>query len=234
MTTLRTASLRSAVARAAALACIVAAPAVAGAQAFNTDAPMVGSRTGSFLDVGGNYTSSFNVAWSITDAGTSLLRYTYTFTGFGSPGISHLIVGLSENCRQSLTCVLSPTVRGTDAGDFEIGTFAAGPSNPGLATSFYGVKIDTPQGVNGQSGVTFSFLSDRMPVYGDFYAKGGSSYAQNDGLLAGNRLSGDVNLFVARPDGVVVPAVVPEPGTVALLGAGLAGLAAAARRRRQA
>jgi hypothetical protein len=41
-----------------------------------------------------------------------------------------------------------------------------------------------------------------------------------------------LHAYVARIDGYVAPAVVPEPGTLALVGAGL-GVAAAAARRRQ-
>ncbi len=215
------------------LALAFAAPALAGAQARGAAAEYTGSRTGAVLEVGGNYTSSFTVAWSVTQAQGGLLRYTYTFTGFTSPGISHLVVGLSDSCRQSLTCVLSPTVRGVATADYEIRDFvpgANGNSNPGLAGSFYGVKINTPGGVGGGSGIMFSFLSDRTPVYGDFYVKGGSSsYAQNDGLLPANLQSGNANLFVARPD---TNSVVPEPSTYALVATGVAGLGVAARRRR--
>lgn len=60
---------------------LAAAPALAGAQVYGTAAAITGSRTGSFLDVGDRYASSFDVAWSVASAGTGLLRYTYTFSG---------------------------------------------------------------------------------------------------------------------------------------------------------
>ncbi len=109
-----------------------AAPAAAGAQALGTAAAYTGSRTGSVLDAGGNYTSTFDIAWSITAADNGLLRYTYTLTGFRNPGISHLIVGLSDDCRGSLGCVLGARVGSAAATDYEIGDFA--PAGAGTAT----------------------------------------------------------------------------------------------------
>jgi hypothetical protein len=223
--------------RTAALAFVFAAPALASAQARGDEATLVGSRTGSFLDVGGLYRSSFTIDWSVTTTDNGLLRYDYMLSGFSgqrTPAISHLILGLSESCRQSLTCVIAPTVNGTAVaaqfGDY--GPTTSGfSSNPMIGSTFFGVKFDSPAGM-GDAGVRYSFLSDRTPVWGDFYAKGGDeSYAQNDGLLTANLNSDNVNLFIARPD---TNSVVPEPSTYALLGTGLAGVLGFAKRRRRA
>jgi len=74
-------------------------------------------------------------------------------------------------------------------------------------------------------------LSDRAPVWGDIYVKGGQGYAFNAGLT--NHGSDNVNLFVARPDTVIgrVGSETPEPSTMVMLGSGLA-LAAWIRRRK--
>jgi hypothetical protein len=153
-------------------------PAIASAQmAWDAPAPVGGTRsTDAQLQLGGNYSPNLAVEWAVT-AEAGLLRYSYTFTGFQAPGISHLIVGLSESCRTSTTCVQDVRVNSTGvaAGNVSFDDWGLSSSNPGLpgSVTFFGVKIDTPQGVQSQAPVTFSFLSDRTPVYGDFYAKGG-------------------------------------------------------------
>jgi hypothetical protein len=86
-----------------------------------------------------------------------------------------------------------------------------------------GVKFDDTVG---DAPFTVTFESNRAPVWGDFYVKGGNlSFAYNAGLT--DHLSEDVNDFIARPNGVV-----PEPGTLAMLGLGLAGLRQWSRRKR--
>jgi hypothetical protein len=64
-------------------------------QALGDAAPTADSRTGIFLDVARNYTSSFTVEWLVEPAQNNLLKYTYTFSGFDGravPDISHFIV----------------------------------------------------------------------------------------------------------------------------------------------
>jgi len=55
---------------------------------------------------------------------------------------------------------------------------------------------------------------------------GSTTAACSNGLLAGSDTM-DTNDYVARPNGII-----PEPGTVLLLGVGLGGLAVIGRRRR--
>jgi hypothetical protein len=217
-------------------------PALASAQrGSDASSELIGSRSGANVVEGGAWAGTdMTISWNITALAGGLWNYSYTFTGFGSPGISHIIIALSSNCATSTTssdgtCVRNPlaTIGNTSlTPDGEIGTFTDGAANPGLANNIFGVKFNTPGQIDGQSGITFSFTSERVPVYGDFYAKGGNdTYAMNSGLLSANFNSTNNMNFIARPDGVST--VTPEPASVVLLASGLGALGIAGYRRRR-
>lgn len=219
-----------------ALASLVGLATLAPARA--TDVPVTGADLAGFrsttngLAGAANWVTGsggFKVAWNIAfDPGSNLWNYSYALTRLdGStltgPGLSHWILELStnvtlatlgsviSNANFSLTAVVGPQVWGP------------APSNPNLATNFFGVKLNL-----GQS--TYTFQSTRAPVWGDFYAKGGSSSsAQNTGIGGDPTLSTTSFLpWVPTPDTTVV---VPEPSAWMLVAAGLVGLWAVRRRR---
>jgi hypothetical protein len=180
------------------------------------------------LASGGNWTTPTFIAWDIAlnNSGTGY-RYTYTFDGSGAPGVSHFIVGLSNSCTTFTTtartganeCIWNLDATGLN----EIGNFGqTGGSNPGIPGSMYGIKFNT-----GADPITITFESSRIPMWQNFYAKGGSdSYVYNKGF--GSTTS--PNYFIAGVDSRDVP----EPGFYGLLSLGVAGLWAAYRRRNQA
>jgi hypothetical protein len=160
------------------------------------------------------------IAWKITPLGDGsgyLYEYTWSAT---SKAVSHIILGLSDNCTATSGCLwdISST-------SIFYGTWGPGPSNPGFPTGadFWGIKFDNTTGTS----YDFSFKSNRVPVWQNFYAKDGADsgtevYAYNTGLgVTGT------SYYVAAPDSVI-----PEPGFYGLLSLGLAGLYLAARRRR--
>jgi len=197
----------------------------------NTNIQMSGSRTGASLVVGGvSWTSAITIAWNITQVGQNF-NYKYTLSNYSGQGagLSHIIFELSTNCLTGDTkaladagCLVNPKLNDVTALTAVYDTYTGGGGNPGLTGSLVGVKFNTPGGV--QNSAMISFTSNRAPVWGDFYAKGGgnpANYAYNVGH--DNHNSMNINDFIARPDTTVV--VVPEPGSLALLGAGIGVLA---------
>ena len=192
-----------------------------GAIIYDTSAQgeLVGSRSesGGGIVTGGGWVGvppDNTLSWNISfNAGTQLWSYEYTFTNFPGPGsISHFILDLSANCLSPAdNCVI-------DGGSpVEYNTFGVHPSNPGFpaGSSIQGIKFDFGSDT---ATAVYSFDSERAPVYGDFYVKGGStSFAYNAGLA--NHLSENVNWFIARPD--TTGGQVPEPVTLGLVGTGL-------------
>jgi hypothetical protein len=219
---------------------IAASPAYA-IPVYGTDASgeLTGSRTKADLEIitGGNYSSqNFTVSWEITP-GAGTYNYKYSFTNFGAPDLSHVVLDLSAVCTGAAAgCVQNAASNGV-IGALEYGMFGPHPSNPGFpaGATIQGIKFDDLDGSG--AGFYIAFDSNRVPVYGDIYGKGGrDSSFYNAGLA--NHLSDNINYFVVVPDSQAVsqftsPPLVhsPEPGTVLLLGGGLVGLAAWKRLR---
>ena len=175
--------------------------------------------------------NGYKVSWSISQNMDSSWHYEYTFTEQDndnlSPATSHMIIELSEN----ITSADIYNVGG-DVQSATFGTFGPAPGNPGFPAgeTIFGIKFD----LNGDQR-TVTFDSTRQPMWGDFYAKGGSSsFAYNADVGVGVANVNDYNAVPIDALGgslskVLVPDTIPEPTSMMLLA--IAGAAIAARRR---
>ncbi len=169
------------------------------------------------------------IIWSIIANANGTFTYNYYFTRLLDEvteliEISHFILELSPGCvvEGQSDCVWG--FRGSQEFREDWNSGGPGNSNPGMPGSIYGVKFDEERS-------QYSFTSDRIPVWGNFYAKKGNSGLWNLGL---EDISSDQVLhFIPRPDTFVPGGEIPEPGTMLLLGAGLA-LAGLLHRQKQA
>jgi hypothetical protein len=174
------------------------------------------------------------LSWSVDDeTSPGFWHYSYTFEvadGRGS-GISHAIFEASLGLTADDLFKVSGPSEVDEFGD-------EGNSNPHIPGTFYGVKFQA-DGEDGELTLNVSFDSLRNPVWGDFYAKGGSSGSGQDQTFnaAWNDGFGDPDSdpFDPPADGsvgshVLVPDTfeIPEPSSLALV---VVGASAVALRR---
>jgi hypothetical protein len=142
-----------------------------------------------------------------------------------SKDISHMIIEVSESFTAANLFNLNSTPDDWAQLD-KVGLNLVGQGNEGLREAISGIKINSG---SDSTSVTVSFDSNRVPVWGDFFAKDGQdkrseqwTYLYNSGFLADDPTDpigdGSVNNHLLVPDTYVVPA----PGAVAMGSLGLA------------
>jgi hypothetical protein len=174
--------------------------------------------------------AGFEVSWTINNIGGAF-PYEYIYTVSNATGgdlsktLSHIIIEISKTATTANFTNFQLNGGSDVFGDFK--PTDPGNSNPNLPGEIYGIKF-TPATTNNAL-FTFSFDSNRAPTDGNFYAKDGTDNGTD--VTAWNTAfdkSGSATIRV--PD---TQTVVPLPGAVLLLGAGLARLVAYARRREE-
>jgi hypothetical protein len=196
--------------------------AVVLAVGFNASAGYVDSiSTPVGLTANGDWLSDgFKVAWNISPNGDGSWRYHYDFTKpFDASlrkDVSYFIIQVSD------TFTANDISGGLAPGWYDAGS----PSGPGIPGSIWGVKVEL------DDNNSFSFDSTRAPMWGDVYAKGGTSQS---GTVWNYVYNSDFGVPVSNPndydqtpvDGqqrplykVLVPDTIPEPPTMIILGLG--------------
>jgi len=170
------------------------------------------------------------INWEISQNVDMTWDYHYSFRDYAgaapTKAISHMIVAISPNA----------TLRdfwGAN-GPLDIQVWSGdNPSNPGMPSELYGLKIDI-------SDDEYFFTSTKAPVWGDFYIKDGTFdrnpiYAYNSSFGTEDPLAppsnGSLNFKILRPDSTSIP--VPEPSSMLLFGSVLALAGGVKRFRRK-
>jgi hypothetical protein len=165
-------------------------------------------------------TDGFQVAWDISPNGDRTWRYRYEFTKPAGAAlkkdVSYVIIQVSE------TLTAQDISGGWVPGGYETGS----PSTPGLPGTIWGVKVEL------DDHNSFSFDSTRAPMWGDVYAKGGTSqsgtvwnavYNSDFGVWVSNANDYDqtpVDAWQRPLYKVLVPDTIPEPPTMIILALG--------------
>lgn len=186
---------------------LVAASPAGASPIYDTAAPMSGMRTVATPGLTTDDTDWLDaeLLWSIVDNSDNTYTYTYTLKHFDRPGVSHLTLDITNDAVSGDSFADSNAVTGFKFNGSSSSAIEAGDKNGIIGA----VKFDI--GADGDS-LTYSFISNRLPVYGDVFVKGGQSSLTNTGFGDHDSETRTATDFVARPNGAI-----PEPGTLVLL-----------------
>ncbi len=156
--------------------------------------------------------------WSVNANGNGTYTYTYELqVPDDSKEISHLIIEVSPTfTSDNLLEVLKGTVE-----EGQPDSYPKGGADPGMPSSLWGIKFEDGYGETDYDWIV-SFISDRAPVWGDFYAVDG----KRPGAITAIWNEGFGNPdFDGPTDHIMVPdstSYVPAPGAILLAGVGMA------------
>ncbi len=203
------------------------------------------------LTSGGNWQSA-TLSWDVTALSSSVYQYEYTLDVGARGDVSHMILELTQDdffgsyAYPSVDLFNLQWYQGgnwvdwTPGNDLDIEVkehLDTNPGNPSMPDDLFGIKMED---FGDFTSLRWRFDSQRLPVWGDFYAKGGGgpggqNYLYNSGFAAPDPLDGpadgSIDNHLLRPDGRT-----PELPPAALTGLSTLPLGIAylrGRRRRQ-
>ena len=164
---------------------------------------------GLLTGVGTVWGSGSAVTWTVdTGYAPGQVSYSYTLTvasGQGG-GISHVNLETSQNFT-----VDDLLTTNWPAGDLEIGYLKVNPGSASMPSGINGIKFDDSPDVRS---LTINFTSTRMPVWGDFYAKGGlSNELWNVGFGTAAQEADTTSTYYDASDPAATPYEAPHSGS---------------------
>ena len=167
----------------------------------------------------------FSISWNITDNANGTWTYAYTVdtsTDGQIKSISHLLLEVTDATPFNIIQYSSDEGNDLEGPKDWTTTGPGSAGNPGLPNDLFGVKFD--DGADDSGIITYTLVTDRAPVWGVFYAKGGQEIAYSNALnFADYKTITTLTEYdyIVRPDGLTV---IPIPPAMWLLGSGLIGL----------
>ena len=169
------------------------------------------------------------IEWWVTETEAGFYHYEYEIRVYAG-AVSHFILETSEPLPEGDIWDITGNYGEALVGEW----FYPGTANADMPGDLYGTKFDETWGTT----FTIEFTSNRLPVWGDFYAVDGAAGGEglnqfwNAGFLLDDPLlppaDGSIDGHILRPDSRI-----PEPTTVVLLTVGLMSLGVAVRRRKR-